>query len=273
MDVTIYHNPDCGTSRNTLAIIEAAGLTPTVIEYLRAPPSRQRLVELLGEMNMRPRDLIREKGTPFKELGLDDPALTDDELVDAMLANPILINRPIVVTDKGAKLCRPSDLVLELLPEGAVALRKEEGVPLLRAVPIEAGPELVAALDAEMLPVQDVHDEGRHWFRFNRTDGETVGFGGFEPHGRDVLLRSIVVLPAHRGSGVGKNMMLLLMRKAFDAGGRAGYALSSSADGWLDRLGFKPVDRAEAPESILGTRQARELCPSTASLRKRSLRP
>lgn len=114
--VTIYHNPSCGTSRNTLAIIRAAGIEPVVIEYLKTPPDRARLLDLLTRMEMPVRALLREKGTPYAELGLDDPALTDEALVDAMMAHPILINRPIVVTARGVRLCRPSEVVLDILP-------------------------------------------------------------------------------------------------------------------------------------------------------------
>src|SRR5450631_4761239 len=106
-EVTIYHNPSCGTSRNTLALIRNAGIEPTVIEYLKAPPDRATLKSLTSRMGIRPRDLLREKGTPYAELGLADARWTDDELLDFMLAHPILINRPIVVTAKGARLCRP----------------------------------------------------------------------------------------------------------------------------------------------------------------------
>ncbi|HWV53951.1 arsenate reductase (glutaredoxin) [Pseudorhodoplanes sp.] len=115
MTVTIYHNPACGTSRNTLAMIRERGVEPTVIEYLKTPPSRDRLVALLRKMNMTPRQLLRERGTPYAELGLADPKWTDDELIDFMMAHPILINRPIVETPKGARLCRPADRVLEIL--------------------------------------------------------------------------------------------------------------------------------------------------------------
>ncbi|MGN8160447.1 arsenate reductase (glutaredoxin) [Salinisphaera hydrothermalis] len=123
----IYHNPECGTSRNTLAMIEASGETPEIIEYLKNPPSRERLTALLDEMAMPPRDLLRRKGTPYDELGLDDPALTNDQLIDAMLTHPILINRPIVVTDKGVRLCRPSERVLDLLDEPIATFTKEDG--------------------------------------------------------------------------------------------------------------------------------------------------
>jgi arsenate reductase len=114
--VTIYHNPACGTSRNTLALIRNAGIEPQVIEYLKTPPDRFTLESLLARMNLRPRQLLRDKGTPYAELGLADEGLSDAELLDAMLAHPILINRPIVVTPWGVRLCRPSEAVLDILP-------------------------------------------------------------------------------------------------------------------------------------------------------------
>ena len=128
MSITIYHNPACGTSRNTLAMVRASGVEPEVIEYLKTPPSRARLIELIAAMGGDARALIREKGTPYEALGLANPALTDAELIDAMLQHPILINRPIVVTAKGVKLCRPSELVLSLLDNPNVGrFVKEDG--------------------------------------------------------------------------------------------------------------------------------------------------
>ena len=128
MSVTIYHNPACGTSRNTLAMVRASGVEPEVIEYLKSPPSRARLTELIAAMGGDARALIREKGTPYEALGLANPALTDAELIDAMLQHPILINRPIVVTAKGVKLCRPSELVLSLLDNPNIGrFVKEDG--------------------------------------------------------------------------------------------------------------------------------------------------
>jgi arsenate reductase len=128
MSVTIYHNPDCGTSRNTLAMIRQSGVEPTVIEYLKTPPSREKLVELIAAMGIPARALLREKGTPYRELGLDDPKWTDDELLDLMVRHPILINRPIVVTPKGVRLCRPSERVLDLLPNADIGrFVKEDG--------------------------------------------------------------------------------------------------------------------------------------------------
>ena len=127
MDVIIYHNPDCGTSRNTLAMIRNAGIEPHVVEYLKTPPSRALLKQLIARMGISARDLVREKGTPFHELGLGDSKLGDDELLDAMIAHPILINRPIVVTPNGVRLCRPSEKVIDLLPPQRGVFAKEDG--------------------------------------------------------------------------------------------------------------------------------------------------
>ena len=117
MTITIYHNPDCGTSRNVLAMIRNRGAEPRIVEYLKTPPSRDELIGLLQRMEMRPRALLRRKGTPYDQLGLDDARWTDDQLIDLMLRHPILINRPIVVTERGVKLCRPSETVVDLLPD------------------------------------------------------------------------------------------------------------------------------------------------------------
>ncbi|MDO1530549.1 arsenate reductase (glutaredoxin) [Fulvimonas sp. R45] len=125
--VTIYHNPDCGTSRNTLALIRHAGIEPTIIEYLKHPPTREELVRLIDEAMLHPREALRQKGTPYTDLGLDDPALTDAAILDAMLAHPILINRPFVVTPNGTRLCRPSETVLDILPPVTQPFAKEDG--------------------------------------------------------------------------------------------------------------------------------------------------
>jgi arsenate reductase len=127
MDAIIYHNFQCGTSRNTLGLIRNAGIEPHIIEYLKCPPTRTMLVQLIARAGLTARALLREKGTPFSELGLNDPALSDDELLDVMMAHPILINRPIVVTPKGVRLCRPSELVVDLLPPQQGEFRKEDG--------------------------------------------------------------------------------------------------------------------------------------------------
>jgi len=134
VDIVIYHNPECGTSRNTLAMIRHAGIEPHVIEYLKTPPSRALLIELIDRAGITPRDLLREKGTPYAELGLGDDALSDDTLVDAMMAHPVLINRPLVVSPLGVKLCRPSEAVLDLLPgPQQEAFAKEDGQQVVDA--------------------------------------------------------------------------------------------------------------------------------------------
>lgn len=134
MTVTIYHNPACGTSRNVLGLIRNSGVEPRIVEYLKTPPGRAELAGLIARMGVAVRDVLRRKGTPYDALGLDDPALTDDQLLDAMMAHPILINRPIVVTPLGVKLCRPSEAVLDILPDpqrGAFA--KEDGAVVIDA--------------------------------------------------------------------------------------------------------------------------------------------
>ncbi len=133
MDVTIYHNPACGTSRNTLELIQHAGIEPTVIEYLQNPPSREQLSTMIADAGLTVREAIREKGTPYAELGLDNPDLTDDQSLDAMLATPILINRPFVITPMGTRLSRPSEVVLDILPADAFKgpFTKEDGEQVL----------------------------------------------------------------------------------------------------------------------------------------------
>lgn len=131
-DIMIYHNPQCGTSRNVLALIRNTGVEPEVIEYLLTPPTREKLLALIAQMGIAVREVLRRKGTPYDELQLDDPALSDDALIDAMLAHPALINRPIVVTPLGTRLCRPSEAVLDILPlPQRGAFTKEDGEPVI----------------------------------------------------------------------------------------------------------------------------------------------
>jgi arsenate reductase len=270
--ITMFHNPDCGTSRNVLALIRHAGIEPEVIEYLRTPPTNGVLRDAIARMGMGVRDAVRERGTPFLDLGLDDPALTDDDLLDAMTAHPILINRPIVVTPDRVKLCRPSDTVLDLLPSVPPGnFDKDDGTPFLADQPIEPGPELADALMATHLLADDLQGPDRAFFRFRLLGGDTVGYGGFERYGADVLLRSIAVEPAERGKGIGRAMALLLMSRAFDQGGRQAYALTTTAGPFFERIGFKVLDRTKAPASILATRQAAGLCPSSAALLARRI--
>jgi arsenate reductase len=132
--ITIYHNPDCGTSRNALALIRNSGVEPVVVEYLKTPPGRARLVELIAAMALPVRSLLRQKGTPYDELKLDDPTWTDEQLIDFMVQHPILMNRPIVVTPLGTRLCRPSEVVLDILPSPQLApFTKEDGEPVIDA--------------------------------------------------------------------------------------------------------------------------------------------
>jgi arsenate reductase len=133
MDVIIYHNPQCGTSRNTLGLIRNAGIEPHIIEYVKTPPTRLLLRQLIERMGVSVRDVIREKGTPYTELGLDNPSLSDDQLIDAVMAHPILLNRPIVVTPLGVRLCRPSETVLDILPPQQGEFIKEDGEPVVDA--------------------------------------------------------------------------------------------------------------------------------------------
>jgi arsenate reductase len=133
MDVIIYHNPQCGTSRNTLGLIRNAGIEPHIIEYLKTPPTRLLLRQLITRMGLSVRDVIRQKGTPYEELGLADPSLSDDQLLDAMMAHPVLIERPIVVTPLGVRLCRPSETVLDILPPQQGEFIKEDGEPVIDA--------------------------------------------------------------------------------------------------------------------------------------------
>ena len=139
MDIIIYHNPDCGTSRNTLAMIRNAGIEPHVIEYLKTPPSRAELQRLIAAMGIPVRALLREKGTPYAELGLGDPSLSDEQLLDAIAAYPILLNRPIVVSPKGVRVCRPSEAVLDLLPPQRGAFAKEDGEKVVDATGARVG--------------------------------------------------------------------------------------------------------------------------------------
>ena len=272
-EVTIYHNPACGTSRNVLALIRASGIEPTVIEYLQHPPDRDTLCALIAVSGMTVRDTLRIKGTPYKELGLDAADLDDDYLIDQMLRHPILINRPIVVTARGVRLCRPSDVVLDLLPSPPTAdLAKEDGTPVLADAQIDGtAPELRAALEQAGLPIDDLAEPGRVFFAYSTLAGERVGYGGFEQYGREVLLRSIVVPLAKQRRSIGRAIVPLLMRRAFDAGGRRAWLLTTTATAFFERVGFKPTDRAKAPEAILSSRQASTLCPSTAACLVRSI--
>ena len=273
MNVVIYHNPDCGTSRNTLALIRHHRLAPEVVEYLKTPPTRSELADLMARAGLTVRATLRKKGTPYAELGLDNPGLSDGDLFDAMMAHPILINRPLVVTPKGVALCRPSDVAADLLPDMPVAnLLKEEGAPFLKSRPVAADDvDLAAALTAQGLTVDDLAEAGRSFYAFSTLDGVTVGYGGLELFGEHVLLRSVAVLPAFRGKGLGRNIVPLLLYRAHREGARTAWLLTDAATTFFGKIGFTVVDRQAAPAAILATRQAASLCPASAALLSRGI--
>lgn len=270
--IAIYHNTNCGTSRNVLALIRSSGGDPEVIEYLKTPPDRDTLKSLIGAMGMSVRDLLRAKGTPYVELGLEDQKWTNEQLMNFMLEYPILMNRPIVVTPLGTRLCRPSDIVLGLLanrPQGNVA--KEDGSPYLIDEQIAGSdPALAAALRAEDLPTDDLTEPGHYFFRYRTLSGRHVGYGGFERLGQDILVRSLVVAPQARNQGIGHGILALLLRRAFDEGGRNAWLLTTCAVAFFESAGFKRIERSDAPVAILATRQAASLCPASAVLLKRA---
>jgi arsenate reductase (glutaredoxin) len=275
MTVTIFHNPACGTSRNTLAMVRNAGIEPDVIEYLKTPPSREALTDLVARMGIPLRGVLRRKGTPFDELGLGDPALTDADLLDAVERHPILINRPIVVTGRGVKLCRPSEIVLDLLdaPQRSDFL-KEDGEPVvtasrLGAVDIE---ELAALLNAADLPTADLALPDRQFYRFSTTLGERVAVGGLEGRGADRLVRSIAVVPTARGKGFGKAVAMTLERLAGEDGAKRLHLLTTTAAPFFERLGYGAADRSTAPVEISASAEFAGLCPATAHYMTKDVR-
>ncbi len=190
-----------------------------------------------------------------------------------MLAHPILINRPIVVSSLGVRLCRPSDMVIELLPQRpAGEIRKEDGMPLLVDRPIVGSDTgLIMALQEAGLPTDDLTEPGRSFFAYATVTGERVGYGSFERMGRDVLVRSLVVLPHARQRGIGGSILALLLRRAFDEDGRGAWLLTTTAAPFFEQVGFVPIERSTAPQPILATRQAASLCPSSAMLLGRKI--
>lgn len=273
MSTRIYHNPDCGTSRNVLGLLRTAGSEPIVIEYLATPPDRKTLETLIVDAGLPVRGALRIKGTPYKELGLDDTTLTDAQLIDHMLRHPILINRPFVVTERGTRLCRPSDLVLDLLgPDLAVDLDKEDGVPFLRDEQIAGdNPGFFTTSLNACLPMDDLAEVGRTFYAYHILSGRVIGYGGFELYGRDVLLRSVVVPPADGSKGIGRNLLALLQRRAYDQGARQAWLLTATAAPFFERAGFKAVAREHVPQTILATRQFQSLCPASATLMMRMI--
>lgn len=272
MAPVIYHNPDCGTSRNTLALLRAFGPEPEIIPYLERPPARDRLLQLWKAAGLTIQDGLRRRGTPFGELGLDRPERTDDERLDAVARYPILINRPLVVTDKGVRLCRPADIALDLVETSAdQALTKEEGAPFVRDRVIAPDGPFREALANAGLPVEDLDEPDRIFFDYRDLAGKLVGYGGFELYASDVLIRSVVVLDEARGKGIGRNLLLLLLHRAFDQGARQAYVLTTTAGDYLRNQHFEDLPRERAPNSILASAQAMHLCPADAVLLKRRI--
>jgi arsenate reductase len=268
MTVTIYHNPACGTSRNVLALIRNADIEPTVIEYLKDPPTRRELLSLVRRMGLPLQAILRRKGTPFDELGLGDPGVGEAALLAAVERHPILINRPIVVTALGVRLCRPSDVVLTLLDRPQQTdFFKEDGEPVLAAHGLGDGAleELVAALSGASLPVEDLALPGRQFYRFTTALGETVGFGGVEGLGPDRLIRSFVVLPGRRGKGYGRAMAQMLERLAEEDGARNLHLLTTGAAAFFEKAGYEKRDRSEVPAAIAASEEFVTLCPGTAA--------
>jgi arsenate reductase (glutaredoxin) len=271
MTVTIYHNPACGTSRNTLALIRHFGIDARVIEYLKTPPARGEIKALAGAAGLSLHEIARQKGTPYADLGL--AAKDDGALLDAMAVHPILINRPIVATEKGVALCRPSDVVLDLLPQRpATDAFKEDGAPFLRDRPVAGDdPDFIAALQQAGLPVEDLAEPGRRFFSYRSLSGALLGFGGYELYGEDALLRSIVVLPQNRGNKIGRNLVALLSYRALRAGARQAWLLTMTAQDFFAKTGFKRRERSVAPPALLATHEARSLCPASVVLMSRTI--
>ncbi|MDB5395388.1 MAG: arsC, partial [Rhodospirillales bacterium] len=263
MTVTIYHNPDCGTSRNVLAMIRNAGIEPRIIEYLETPPTRDELLSLVARMGIPLRAVLRRKGTPFDELGLGDPDVTDDALLDAVERHPILINRPIVITPRSVKLCRPSEVVLEVLDtRQRTAFVKEDGDPVVMPISLAGGQleELHAALESAALPNSDITLAGRQLYRFTTTLGELVGFGGLEGDGGDRLVRSVVVLPSFRRRGYGKAITIALERLAVRDGATRLHLLTETAVPFFQSAGYVAAERAAAPSDIAASAEFTKLC-------------
>jgi arsenate reductase len=264
--VTIYHNPACGTSRNALAMIRNADLEPTVIEYLKIPPSRAELLDIVARMDVPLVSILRRKGTPFDALGLD--GADEATLLDAIDRNPILINRPIVISPAGVRLCRPSEVVLDLLDRPQkTEFFKEDSEPVVIAVRLDARglDELADHLATAGLPVADLGLPHRQFYRFTTTLGETAGFGGLEGTGSDRLIRSITVLPERRGRKYGKAIAQSLERLAGEGGAKSLHLLTTGAAPFFERLGYGARQRAEAPAAIAISEEFRGLCPASAT--------
>lgn len=273
MRPVIWHNPECGTSRNVLHVLQACDLDPLIVDYRQKPPDRETLMQAIADAGMSVHDAIRQRGTPYAELGLDDPALDDDALLDAMLRDPILINRPFVRTDKGVALCRPADRVFDLLDGPFPAdLTRTDAAPFVICGTIDATDRgFVAALEAEGLPVSDLAGSSGRYLSYATLDGTVIGYGGFELYGSDALIRSVVVLPQARGLGHGKAIVPRLLRRAFDFGARNAWLLTETAGPAFTKLGFSDVPRERAPDAIRDSQEFSTLCPASATLMRKTI--
>ncbi len=274
MQPTIWHNPDCGTSRNVLRVLRAVGYAPDVIDYRHTPPDPATLARMIAAAGLKVRDAVRRRGTPFDEMGLGEPGVTDADLLHAMVDTPILINRPFVRTLRGTALCRPADTVFGLIERGwPNNLTREKGAPFVIAEKRPANAiDLVASLSEAGLPVEDLSGANKHFFGYMTPDSRPAGYAGFElPGDGHALLRSIVVPPSRRGHGLGRAIVPLALRAAHDAGAREAWLLTDTAEDVFDQLGFETVARDQAPDAVRSTAEFAGLCPQTATLMHRAI--
>jgi arsenate reductase len=239
MTVEIYHNPSCSMSRNALRLIRSTGIEPHIIEYLNTPPTRLSLERLLARGNISAREILRSKETAFSELRLDNSALSDAELLQAIGAHPILMQRPIVVSPLGVNFCRPPELVLELLehrPGGDV--KREDGSDFLVDERVPYTPDVAAALVVAGLR-DDALDETCVIYRIRTLAGAASGFAGFRLEGLRAQF-SAVALPSTAHTNTRKNVMHLLLRRAYDLGAREMHADAGPADAFFADMGFRP---------------------------------
>lgn len=239
MNVEIYHNPSCSMSRNALRLIRETGVEPRIIEYLEAPPTRAELLQRLDEARIRVREILRSKESQFTDLGLADNSLTDTAMLDALDAHPILMQRPIVVTSRGVNVCRPPELVLALLqnapPPGT---KREDGSDFLIDEEIELSPQLISMLSAEGMPAGAL-DQNFTIYRVRSLAGAEIGYAGIGVEGRAARLLAFLVLPAERNKHAGRNMMHLLVRRAYDLGAREMSVTAGKAAGFFRSVGFE----------------------------------
>jgi arsenate reductase (glutaredoxin) len=238
MNVEIYHNPSCTMSRNALRLIRETGVEPRIIEYLETPPSRAELLQRLHVARVPVREILRSKESQFADLGLADKSLPETAMLDALDAHPILMQRPIVVTPLGVNVCRPPELVLALLQNAPPPdTKREDGSDFLIDEKVELSPRLVSALTAEGMPSAAL--DGSTIYRMRSLAGTEIGYAGIRIEGRAALLTAFTVVPAERNKRSGRNMMHLLLRRAYDLGAREISVTTDKAAGFFRSLGFE----------------------------------